>query len=166
VMRCNVVCYEEDTPVLVIYEFLCRVSIHGVFIVRQGRPVGMISRTSLMRWFTSLQGFDTGTGIEGSDSISEVRPAAVAARKDLSVIAHAIMTEAESLEQCHGRPIQEIETIVTGGVSRIESLIHDLLSYSRDTLTEPASFQVSPAPSADNAAGVNGLLASGSFPEA
>ena len=51
VMRPNVICYEENTPVRVIYEFLCRVSIRGVVITRKGRPTGTISRRSLLRWF-------------------------------------------------------------------------------------------------------------------
>ena len=51
VMRSNVICYEEDTPVRVIYEFLCRVSIRGVVITKDGRPVGTINRNSLLRWF-------------------------------------------------------------------------------------------------------------------
>ena len=51
VMRPNVICYEEDTPVRVIYDFLCRVAIHRVVITREGRPTGTISRDSLLRWF-------------------------------------------------------------------------------------------------------------------
>ena len=51
VMRPNVISYEEDTPIRVIYEFLCRVSIRGVVITRNGRAVGTISRSSLFHWF-------------------------------------------------------------------------------------------------------------------
>jgi predicted transcriptional regulator len=51
VMRPNVICYEEDTPIRMIYEFLCRVSIRGVVITRKGSPVGFIGRSSLFRWF-------------------------------------------------------------------------------------------------------------------
>jgi two-component system, cell cycle response regulator len=51
VMRPNVISYEEDTPIRVIYEFLCRVSIRGVVITRDGHPVGVIGRSSLFRWF-------------------------------------------------------------------------------------------------------------------
>ncbi|MEN6451347.1 MAG: diguanylate cyclase [Thermoguttaceae bacterium] len=50
-MRPNVICYEEDTPVRLIYEFLCRVSIRAVVITRRGRPTGTISRRSLLQWF-------------------------------------------------------------------------------------------------------------------
>ncbi|MEN6459406.1 MAG: diguanylate cyclase [Thermoguttaceae bacterium] len=51
VMRPNVICYEENTPVRVIYEFLCRVSIRAVVITNKGRPTGTISRRSLLEWF-------------------------------------------------------------------------------------------------------------------
>ncbi len=51
VMRANVICYEETTPIRVVYEFLCRVSIRGVVITRNGRPTGTISRGALLRWF-------------------------------------------------------------------------------------------------------------------
>lgn len=50
-MRPNVISYEEDTPIRVIYEFLCRVSIRRVVITKQGRPTGTISHSSLLRWF-------------------------------------------------------------------------------------------------------------------
>ena len=51
VMRPNVVSYEEQTPIRVIYEFLCRVSIHSVVITKDGRPTGTISQNSLLQWF-------------------------------------------------------------------------------------------------------------------
>jgi len=51
VMRTNVISYEEDTPIRVIYEFLCRVSIRRVVITSGGYPTGTISRNSLLQWF-------------------------------------------------------------------------------------------------------------------
>jgi two-component system chemotaxis response regulator CheY len=50
-MRTNVIRYEEDAPIRVIYDFLCRVAIHRVVITKEGRPTGTISRDSLLRWF-------------------------------------------------------------------------------------------------------------------
>jgi hypothetical protein len=44
---------DEDTPVLGIYEFLCRVSIRRVVIVSDGFPTGVISRGSLLQWFSN-----------------------------------------------------------------------------------------------------------------
>ncbi len=51
VMRSNVICYEEDTPIRVIYEFLCRVSLRGVVITKNGQPTGIVNRNSLLRCF-------------------------------------------------------------------------------------------------------------------
>lgn len=51
VMRPNVISYEEDTPIRVVYEFLCRVSIRRVVITKDGHPTGTISRAALLRWF-------------------------------------------------------------------------------------------------------------------
>jgi CBS domain-containing protein len=53
VMKTNVVCYDVDTPVLAIYNFLCRVSIRRVLIVSDGVPCGVISRGSLLQWFSN-----------------------------------------------------------------------------------------------------------------
>ena len=50
-MRSNVVSYEEETPIRVIYDFLCRVSIHSVVITKDGHPTGTISQNSLLQWF-------------------------------------------------------------------------------------------------------------------
>ncbi len=51
VMRTNVIRYEEDTPIRVVYEFLCRVAIHRVVVTKEGCPTGTISRDALLRWF-------------------------------------------------------------------------------------------------------------------
>ena len=54
VMKPNVICYEEGTPIRTIYEFLCRVTIRRVVIAEEGRPTGTISRGTLLRWFRNL----------------------------------------------------------------------------------------------------------------
>lgn len=53
VMKKSVVCYDLETPVLAIYDFLCRVSIRRVVIVKDGVPRGVISRGSLLQWFSN-----------------------------------------------------------------------------------------------------------------
>src|SRR5690606_17561734 len=54
VMKPGAVSYEEDTAAQVIYEFMCRVAIRSVVVVKENRPVGVISRSSLLRWFTNV----------------------------------------------------------------------------------------------------------------
>lgn len=51
VMKPHVVTYDEHTPVRTVYEFLCRVTIRRVVIVRDQQPVGTVSRAALLRWF-------------------------------------------------------------------------------------------------------------------
>jgi two-component system, cell cycle response regulator len=50
-MRHKVICYDEDTPIRVIYDFLCRASIRGVVITKGGQPTGIVNRSSLLRCF-------------------------------------------------------------------------------------------------------------------
>jgi two-component system, cell cycle response regulator len=51
VMKRNVICYEENTPIRIIYEFLCRVTIRGIVVTKGGHPTGTINRDSILRWF-------------------------------------------------------------------------------------------------------------------
>lgn len=50
-MQHKVICYEEDTPTRVIYDFLCRNAIRGVVITKNSQPTGIINRASLLRCF-------------------------------------------------------------------------------------------------------------------
>jgi diguanylate cyclase (GGDEF)-like protein len=51
VMTPRVIQYEPSTPADVIFKFLCRVKLRRVVIADQGRPVGMVSCNSFLRWF-------------------------------------------------------------------------------------------------------------------
>jgi len=51
IMKRNVVCYDETTLAESVFQFLCRVSIRRVIVIRDGRPTGIISRSSFIRWF-------------------------------------------------------------------------------------------------------------------
>ena len=62
VVRSKVICYDEATRIEVIYEFLCRVSVRGVVITRNGRPVGTIDSGSLLRWYREPLGGPKGCG--------------------------------------------------------------------------------------------------------
>jgi diguanylate cyclase (GGDEF)-like protein len=55
VMKTNVVCYDEETPAIIIYNFLCRVSIRRVVIVKDGFPTGIISRGTFLRLMANWQ---------------------------------------------------------------------------------------------------------------
>ncbi len=48
VMKRNVVTYEANVSAQQVYQFLCRVSLHRVVVVQDGRPLGIISPSSLL----------------------------------------------------------------------------------------------------------------------
>jgi diguanylate cyclase (GGDEF)-like protein len=134
VMRRNVVCYEETAPVVTIYEFLCRVSLRGVIVVKDEQPTGMISRGSLLRWFTNLLTITHGSLLESPSRESipeEHRPRSREPRENVTLIAKALAREAEELASRIGREANDLVPAVVGGVSRIEELLNDLLAFSR-----------------------------------
>jgi diguanylate cyclase (GGDEF)-like protein len=46
----GVIQYEPSTPASVIFDFLCRVEIHQVIVVDQGRPIGRITRGTFLQY--------------------------------------------------------------------------------------------------------------------
>lgn len=46
----NVISYPVETPLRVVYDFLCRVSARQVLLMQDRTPVGFINRTPLLRW--------------------------------------------------------------------------------------------------------------------
>ena len=46
----GVIQYTPSTPASVIFDFLCRVQIHRVVIVDDLKPVGLIGRSTFLRW--------------------------------------------------------------------------------------------------------------------
>ncbi|MCC9604378.1 response regulator [Blastopirellula sp. JC732] len=54
-MSSDVVYFQEDDSAEAIYNFLMRASIRRVVVVSDGRPTGVVSRGSLLRWFNRQQ---------------------------------------------------------------------------------------------------------------
>jgi CBS domain-containing protein len=137
VMKQNVVCYDEGTPVLVIYEFLSRVSLRSVVIVRDGRPTGMISRSSLLRWFSNRCSID-GQGAPPDERNLPAAVAAPTASQHVALLARALVREAADLEKRLESETREAVPVVIGGVSRLEELLHDLLAHARGAGLSPS----------------------------
>jgi diguanylate cyclase (GGDEF)-like protein len=126
VMQTGVVCYDEDTPVLTIYDFLCRVSLRNVLILKDGRPTGILSRGSLLRWFynsvvTPEEG-TPGTGLHQSDTMSKGRAVDTARQ---------LVNEAQEVVAGLKMAPDELVSCLVGGVSRMQELLNDLLAWSR-----------------------------------
>ena len=125
VMKTNVITYEESTPAMQIYEFLCRVSIRAVVIVDEGRPTGVLSRSSLVRWFTNALVADRRRIDESRSQVLEASP-----RELVSNIAFAIRQQADLLTNELPQEEDFAATAVVAGASRVQELANDLLAAS------------------------------------
>jgi len=145
VMKTNVVCYEEETPALCIYEFLCRVTLRAAVIVKNGCPTGLITRGSLLRYFINslaVRGRLRSAGMEtASDEARAGKSSAAEVRRRILQTVRAVSDEALDLrerlaeveqEQACGQPVaQELVPCLVSGASRIQELANDLLACSR-----------------------------------
>ena len=142
VMKTNVVCYEEDTPALNIYEFLCRVTLRAAVIVKNGTPTGLITRGSLLRYFMnslSVGGQMPGVGDVGV-TVAKSNQTAEDITRRIRQTVRAVNDEARDLrerledlpsDESTGRQSAELVPCLVGGASRIQELVNDLLACSR-----------------------------------
>jgi len=125
-MRPHVITYPADTPVRVIYEFLCRVSIRRVIITDDSIPVGIISRGSLLRWFRNL--------VLSRQNASQQRAClddSTGAR--LSILKESlagILTEGQRLQKTLSQDAPDIASHVVGAASRIQELATEMLAFA------------------------------------
>jgi diguanylate cyclase (GGDEF)-like protein len=129
VMRKGVVAYEEDTPARVIYEFLCRVAIRSLIVVKDGRPTGVISRASLLRWFTNALLSRGEAGGFGDAPRAVESPADVA--RQIAAIAETLAEHALELKQEIAVEDPDWGPRIVGGASRMQDLLTDLLACWR-----------------------------------
>jgi two-component system, cell cycle response regulator len=126
-MKPDVICYDEDTPVEAIHQFLCRVSIRRVVIVSEGRPTGTVSRGTLLRWFRNLVIAREPRGDAEAGTPSQDDPAR--SRHRLIETARAIAGQTADLSRrCQDDP-EGLEPYVVGEATRIQDLVNDLLAY-------------------------------------
>jgi CBS domain-containing protein len=135
-MKQNVVCYEEQTPAFSIYEFLARVTIRSVVIVNRGRPTGLISRDSFLRFFINTLAVNRTAEIFPEidaaerallDLTSQLPP-----EERIGQAVRQMAMEAGDLEKrlAH-EPSSDLVPCVVGGASRMQELANDLLALSR-----------------------------------
>ena len=135
VMKKNVVCYEEDTPALAVYEFLCRVTIRGAVIVKQGRPTGVITRSSLLRYFMNALAVEREGGVNHDLDAAEAALSSFAhsdcPRERIGQTVRMLADEISDLNDRLDKHTDDLIPCVVGGGSRIQELINDLLAISR-----------------------------------
>lgn len=136
VMKHNVVAYEEDASLATIYDFLARVSIRSVVIVQDRKPIGMMSRATLLRWFVNH--LNRGRPMGGNQLVAAAND--VETREELSsnladqrlqLTAEAIAAEAQKLVEDLRNESEDLVPCMIGGASRIQEMVNDLLAYSR-----------------------------------
>jgi diguanylate cyclase (GGDEF)-like protein len=130
VMHPNVIAYEEDAPIRAIYEFLCRVSIRRVVVVKQGRPTGTVSRGTLLRWFHNLvafRGLATAERLPASEADLDMSRS----QERLAKTARELARQASDLELRFQEEGVDLVPNVVGGATRMQELVNDLLAHSR-----------------------------------
>jgi two-component system cell cycle response regulator len=129
IMKTNVVCYEETTPAKEILDFLCRVSIRRVVVVKDGHPTGIIDRGSLVRW---IQNWMFAHGQEDADySVEHCREFT----DTLHNLAHALATRGVELSRHLASNEDDLVPFVIGEATRMQELINDLLGQCGPTQT-------------------------------
>jgi len=127
IMKPNVICYEETAPIYIIYEFLCRVSIRRIIITgADGRPVGTISRSTLLRWFRNLvlaRRISAGAAVATGEAI----PPSEAWPPRLQLLADQAAELKQHLLQAAG----ELTPYTAGRIAQLQQLVDDLVASSR-----------------------------------
>jgi two-component system chemotaxis response regulator CheY len=129
----NVISYPQETPLRVVFDFLCRVSVKQILIVQENIPIGFINRTPLLqwlrnRWATSCENFD------------RVIPAAVTSHipiQNLIVTIEELTKDLKSLEESVSKKetktneewTKEYLHIITL-ISQSQDLMDQILKYS------------------------------------
>jgi two-component system cell cycle response regulator len=149
VMKTNVVCYDENTPAIVIYDFLCRVSIRRVVIIKDGVPTGVIGRGTFLRLLANWQLAAAARGEEG-EPVSV--PADVQERQ-LRETTALLQEKAAKLEEDLGRNGDVTSLFVD--TATIQELALDLVALCGEGLvnTQPPALPPTGAPLAAMTAG-------------
>ncbi|MDW8078142.1 MAG: diguanylate cyclase [Thermoguttaceae bacterium] len=131
-MRPNVMTFEIATPVRKIYEFLCRVAIRRVVIVEKNKPVGTISRGTLLRWFRNVAILRGLLREDSAAATEEAKRSFILRVKDVvSTVAEKITALGDQLKQVALRSSEDLLTQVVGAATQLESLSSNLLACSQ-----------------------------------
>jgi len=121
-MKSNVISFEEDATLIAIFEFFSRVAVKSVVIVKDDRPQGLITRSSLMRFIRNSQASHWATPCKDevcNKAARQVHQTAIA----LSQKAQDITAQLDGAD--------DLLDSVIGGATQLQDLISDLLSQAR-----------------------------------
>jgi signal-transduction protein with cAMP-binding, CBS, and nucleotidyltransferase domain len=122
VMKKNVVAYDIETPVAVIWEFLQRVTLRRVVIVDNDVPTGVISRGTLLRWLGNW-----GAILASRERSDSLEPLGLLCTH-IHAAATAIVVEAERLQQEAAISTDNAVPIAVNAATRLQEQAQDLLA--------------------------------------
>jgi diguanylate cyclase (GGDEF)-like protein len=135
VMKRNVVFYEEGTPLVTVYDFLCRVAIRRVVVVKDGFPTGIISRGTLLRWYSNWMAAHGRLVLPDLESSDRRGVSGMTSRQHMAHAATAIAQEATALQEALASPADDCLPLLIDRASKIQELINDVLADSRSFLS-------------------------------
>lgn len=128
-VRGNVVRFEEATPAREIMQFLARASVPRVVVVRAGRPTGVISRATLLRWFRNQLAQQppraSGSPCAATADADTERRAGIIRAADLAA------ERVAQLRQHVSDPTADFRPAAIGETSRLEGLLTNILALCR-----------------------------------
>jgi diguanylate cyclase (GGDEF)-like protein len=122
IMHRTVVCFEETTTADEIFLFLSRVSIPRVVVIRDGSPVGVLSRTIVLRWLYNA----ASAGKQDFLPIEHPAPAVQLPGVDGTIA--ALAQSAWRMAQVDEQSGEDLAACVIGEATRMQELIEQLLS--------------------------------------
>jgi diguanylate cyclase (GGDEF)-like protein len=156
ISQADVVSYDEQTPVVKIFDFLSRVTMRRVVIVRDGRPIGSISRTSLLRWFSNWVlvkggGLLPGAGTARPDSKARL----VEVGRSLAVRAARLADELSSKETTS--PLNDdLYGPLIGDLAAMQEMLREIVAFS---IHRPVGGKTAMAEAIDAPSALDGALA-------
>jgi diguanylate cyclase (GGDEF)-like protein len=131
-------CYDEDAPPEAVCERLAATSTQCVFIVRGGRPIGMVSRRSLLRWYGNHASARAEGTVAAALRISgEIHPGQLADSAQ-SVAERATQLSRTVSGQADANPLS-----LTASLSHLQDLVDELLACSKPSHS-PAIIKTGP----------------------
>jgi diguanylate cyclase (GGDEF)-like protein len=131
VMRANVITYDEAAPLARVLGCFVRSPIRGVVITSQGKACGMLSRSSVVRWFLENRWAVRLIQRGMEDSLGAASDASVPGDATLETLASELLEMAGELQRHLRNDPQILDTApIVGGASRMQQLLDDLLSAS------------------------------------
>ncbi|MEX0937758.1 MAG: diguanylate cyclase [Pirellulales bacterium] len=125
VMKTSVICYDVETPLATIWEFLRRVAIRRVVIVKDGVPCGVISRGGLLRW---VGNWGMIRSYRQSDDIKHGRNTCLDhLRKTSRAMEEAVEQFKNDLSDAHSNPVP----FMINTASVMQQYVQDILAFSQ-----------------------------------